>query len=217
MYPVWEGRPGEWAIVCASNKKQWKWYSVKEKQFLKKTISNNFHHSCLEYPMFFGLRVVWEWKHDFTFKGAVTGLQFTLTMITDYVNMARAHSKFMKIVRQFLCCRTDKSWKTYVLFWTVSICDIRFISPWWWFNAWITVADVLEKVFKSKKQPSQKWFLGFSANLSQEPSALSSFSRPKCSQALSFTVSPRATASSKSANIWKDCIRFFMKMFCNVD
>ena len=46
------------------------------------------------------------------------------------------------------------------------------------------------------------------SHLNKEPSALSSFSRLKCFQALSFTVSPRATVSSKSTNICRDlCLK----------
>ena len=73
-----------------------------------------------------------------------------------------------------------------------------------------------KRVFKKNKQSSPKRiFVFFFVHLSQEPSALSSFSRPKCSQTLSFTVSPRATANNKSANICKDCV-FVRKMFRNV-
>ena len=103
-----------------------------------------------------------------------------------------------------------------MLFWTLSICDIRFISPWRCFNACITVADVLETGFQKEQTViPKKDFCVFFVHLSQEPSALSSFSRPKCSQVLSFTVSPRATANNKSANICKDCV-FVRKMFRNV-
>ena len=38
-----------------------------------------------------------------------------------------------------------------MLFWTLSICDIRFISPWRCFNACITVADVLETGFQKEQ------------------------------------------------------------------